>query len=507
VRERDRESIAAAAALWVVAAVAFAAAACAPASGLGSAVPRTGAALAVIDSVVRSPPLDRTQWGLAVVDRRTGASLVARDAERHFIPASNTKLVVAVVALGELGPDWRYETPVRAAAASGDTSAASLLVLARGDPTWSRRFLPHDLAAVDSIADEVSAAGIRQIGELAIDATYFTDSPVHSAWEVGDLPWAYAPPIDALAIAEATFRFVVTPGVSLAAPATVTPIDGSWQPLVARFLTDTARARSSNEISFLSRLDTVYASGRIAVGGGPDTFRLAVTSPAQYAARALRAALENRGVRVLGKTRVIRDSTEAAQLAARVAPEYREVARLRSPPLIEIIAAIFRPSQNWIAEQLLKTIGAERAGAGSWSAGLEVERRYLVERVGLDSTAFFLRDASGLAAQNLLTPAAVVRLLEHGRSQPWGEAFRDALPEPGMKESTLENRLEELSGRLRAKTGSITNVNTLSGFLLTRDGRELVFSIMTNASGTSATAVRRGMDRIVRALAGGGAAQ
>ncbi len=127
-----------------------------------------------------------------------------------------------------------------------------------------------------------------------------------------------------------------------------------------------------------------------------------------------------------------------------------------------------------------------------------------IQRTGATDLEDLSRNVAGLSVQNLLTPETIVRLLEHARGQPWGEAFREALPAAGMAGSTLEGRLPELGDRLRAKTGTVTHVNSLSGYLVGNDGQEMTFSIMTNASGRSAAAVRRGMDRIIRALANGG---
>ncbi|MGH7460386.1 MAG: D-alanyl-D-alanine carboxypeptidase, partial [Longimicrobiales bacterium] len=140
-------------------------------------------------------------------------------------------------------------------------------------------------------------------------------------------------------------------------------------------------------------------------------------------------------------------------------------------------------------------------GVGSWSAGLTAERRFLIDVITLDSTSFFLRDASGLSAQNLLSPQALVRLFEYNRQSPWAAQYRAGLPTPGLRGSTLSNRLEGLEGKVFAKTGTITNVASLSGYIVTRSGRELTFSIMVNASGRSSAQVRRGIDRLVMALA------
>jgi D-alanyl-D-alanine carboxypeptidase/D-alanyl-D-alanine-endopeptidase (penicillin-binding protein 4) len=456
----------------------------------------------VIDSVVSSPVLDATGWGIAVRDLDSGQWLARLNAGKHFIPASNTKLVVSAVSLGVLGPDYRWETPVWAKAGPGDTIADGLVVIGRGDPTFSRRFRESDLTVTDSIADRIAAAGLKRIrGDITIDVSFFGDRMAFGAWEVGDLGWSYAPPIDAFAIGEGTFGIVMTGGEAAGDPAAITTVDPpGLQPLKAAARTDTAGARASVDVDFLDRTDHVIVEGSVAPGES-DTTRLAVVSPAMYAGRALEWALRARGVQVDGEVTLLRDSAEAAQLRTQLNLDYSRITNASSPPLSDVVAAILRPSQNWIAEQVLKTLGAERRGSGGWSTGIDVERRYLIDVAGIDSTSFLLRDASGLSPQNLVSPDMVIALLEHARSAPWGAQFHEALPEPGMEEGTLENRLRELDGRLRAKTGSITNVNTLSGYISTVDGRSLAFSILTNGSGVSSAAVRRGIDRIVLSIA------
>ena len=477
-------------------------AACAPAAPPVLPSPRPAAAL-LVDSIVATPPLDRTHWGILVHDAAAGERLLEHNAEHHFIPASNTKLVVAAVALGELGPAYRYETRLWALPGEADTIAASLVIVASGDPTFSARFLPDDFAALDSLAAAAATAGIRRVtGDLIIDASAFDDVRVHSAWEVGDLPWSYAPPVGAFAIGEGTFRVVRAPGHAVGAAGSVTVIGGDHlQPLSASVVTDTAGAPVQWRSQYTARRDTVFIEGRLPLDAPPDTVRLAVTDPVGYAGRAFATALARRGIVVDGGISIVRDSAEGIGLRTRARGSDRLLAARASPPLSEIVAAILQPSQNWIAEQLLKTLGAVRAGQGSWQTGLDVERRYLIDTVGIDSLAFSLRDASGLSAQNLLTPSAIVRLLEHARAAPWGGDFRRALAAPGLDGSTLASRLEGLEGRVQAKTGTISNVNTLSGFVTTDGGRELTFSILTNGTGLPASAIRTAVDRLVEALA------
>jgi D-alanyl-D-alanine carboxypeptidase/D-alanyl-D-alanine-endopeptidase (penicillin-binding protein 4) len=273
-------------------------------------------------------------------------------------------------------------------------------------------------------------------------------------------------------------------------------------PFVVLATTDTAGARASIDVDYEAWPDTLVITGRIGLGKA-DSSWIAVPDPAMFAAQSLQAALAKRGIETMGIVRVARDSAAAREL--RVPFAGRDTAIVwTSAPMREIIAAILKPSQNWIAEQLVRTLGARFRGEGSWSAGINVERRYLIDVARIDSFAFSLRDASGLSAQNLLSPNATIQLLEHARLSPWGDDYRAALPTPGMRGGTLSNRLAGLESRVAAKTGTIANVNSLSGYMWTHDNRELTFVIFTNGSGRASAEVRRGIDRIVNALARGG---
>lgn len=456
---------------------------------------------AAVDSVVHND-LYETQWGIEVLDRTSNRIIVAHNQLRHFIPASNTKLVVTAVAMGMLGPQFRYRTPVFLQAAAGDSTAPGLLIAGRGDPTMSGRFhAGDDFAVVKMLADSLYARGIRRInGDIVIDASYFTPERVHSTWEVGDLPWYYAAPTSAFAIAEGALRLIVGAGATPGSPVTAAVVGADFpMPVVIRATTDTVGARVAVDVDYEAWPDTLLITGTIGAGKA-DSSWMAIPDPPSFAGEALRRALSARGITTTGSVKVARDAESARTLRAPFDTTNAAIT-WTSAPLTEIIAAVLKPSQNWIAEQLLRTLGAHYRGTGSWTAGLNVERRYLIDVARIDSTAFALRDGSGLSAQNLLSPRATLLLLEHARQAPWGSEYRAALPAPGMRGGTLATRLAGLETRLAAKTGTIANVNSLSGYLRTLDDRELTFAIYSNGSGRASADIRRAIDRIVNTLA------
>jgi serine-type D-Ala-D-Ala carboxypeptidase/endopeptidase (penicillin-binding protein 4) len=473
---------------------------------------------AVVDSILATPPLHRTHWGILVHDAASGRPIYGLNEERNFTPASNLKLVTGAVALAELGEEYRYRTPFQVTGAVG-AEAGALVVRGRGDPTLSARFHPTRFAALDSLADSVAVRGIRRLRDgVVVDATYFTDGPLHFAWFLGNLPSSVAAGTAAFGIEEGTLRVVLRPGATVGAPARVEllPYPGVAD-IQVRVVTGPRGARRQVETERRMPGDTLVIQGAIALGTGPDTITVAAPDPAELAARALDRALRARGIQLDRPARVVRDTAELRLLSV---DDAAPLMTWTSPPMADIVIAFMLPSQNWIAEQLMKTVGAEavlapRAGVGlgvpapdpgqatggSWAAGLDVHTRYLVDRVGLDTTAFFIRDGSGLSNQSLITPAALVALLEHARYQPWFHTFLASLPRPGQTGGTLTGRLPGLGDRVAAKTGTITHVNGLSGYVRTATGRELSFSILTNATGVPAAGLREAMDRVVREMA------
>jgi D-alanyl-D-alanine carboxypeptidase/D-alanyl-D-alanine-endopeptidase (penicillin-binding protein 4) len=169
--------------------------------------------------------------------------------------------------------------------------------------------------------------------------------------------------------------------------------------------------------------------------------------------------------------------------------------------MAEIIQGILEPSQNWMTEQLVRTLGSELRGEGSWSEGFRVQREFLTGYVGVDSLDLTFRDGSGLSAYNLVTPSALVRTLHFMRNTSGGARYRSALAKPGEDSGTLRSRLQELEGRVFAKTGTITHVNSLSGYLVTASGSEIIFSILSNNSGLPSAQVRAGIDLVVQTIA------
>lgn len=464
-----------------------------------------------IDEILNRPPLDQIHWGVLAVEAGGGDTLYARNAARKFVPASNMKVVATTAALGLLGPGYRYRTELWAVGSVMPEAGildGNLVLPGSGDPSLSARFRPSDTSALAELADSVRAAGVRRVtGSLLVDASRWDSTSVRGTWMVEDLPWSWAATGGAFAVGEGEISVEVAGADSSGRPARV-----RWWPAADTGFV-VSRLRTLPPDSAL-RVDPSYLpeTGRIVLRGGVpvgriDTLQIAAREPIGMAAELLREALEERGVRIDHGVRVI--WTPGRSLGSGCLSSWlpdcsgaRRLAALRSPPLIEIARGILEPSQNWMAEQLLRTLGQEMGPGASWEEGIELVRAFHHRVVEVDSLDLVVRDGSGLSAYNLVTPRAMVRILDFARRSAHGGEYRDALAEPGEEGGTLEDRLAGLEGRVHAKTGTITHVNALSGYLRREDGVEVVFSILTNNSGLPSGTVREAIDRVVRALAG-----
>lgn len=479
-----------------------------PAPVLTPVSTRRGSLAQRVDALLDRPPFNRVSWGVSVVDDR-GRPLYQRSADRMFVPASNTKLVVAAVATALLGPEYHPRTSVYVNGLLRDGVVDGDLVLyGRGDPTWSERCFGLDtlaagvcdstFAVTAAIADSLFARGVRRImGRVVGDGSYFEPMLVHPGWDVFDINWWYAAPVSGLGFHDNSVDFRITPADSVGRPPTIT-----WAPDLEMFSFEN-RARTGptgggstigDNFFRVPGTMTIWAEGTAARGRDPWIESFALPDPNYYAARALAYSLQRLGVAVEGGAGSTTDSlaTRAARCCGSPLVEY--VGR----PLADIVFPILNSSQNWFAEMLLKTLGREVQGQGSWEAGLEVERRFLIDSMGIDSTAFSLEDGSGLAAGNLIAPSAFTRLLAYMYRHPRRALFLAGLPRSGQPGS-LSRRFvgTPLEGRVVAKTGSIDRVHTLSGFIERPDGRPVFFSIEANGQALGGRAMLAEIDSVV----------
>jgi len=420
-----------------------------------------------------STPLDRHVWGVAVLGR-TDRLIFGRNADRLFMPASNNKLLVTAVASRRLKAGWTTTTsvygsgPVVAGILGGD-----LILYGRGDPTWTRRCYaieptppeacePSSDARLRRLAGQLRAAGITTIaGALVGDGSYFEPTLTHPTWEQDDLVWGFAAPVSGLGFNENVVVATVTAG---SAPGQLPQValDPDIGGLAVEVRARTVPAGQPADLTWRRSEDGrhVVVEGTIRVGDS-DRSSLAVPDPNRFAALAFARVLADSGIVIRGGVAGTTDS-----LVTRAARAGTPLATVESRPVEDWIFAILNVSQNWFAETLLKQLGAQFGTGASWAEGLRIERRFLVDSMRLDSTQFFPHDGSGLSAKNLASPLVFATVLAAMRRHPRYPAFAAGMPRSGATGS-LRNRFQTtpVMHQVRAKTGSIGQVNTLSGYL------------------------------------------
>jgi len=465
-----------------------------------------------VSRLLDQPPFNRATWNIYAQDNR-GRVLLNRNGDRFSVPASNTKLVVSAAATVLLPADYRARTSIYAnGALTNGVLQGDLIVYGHGDPTWSERCYTIDTLApggcdstwtvVDAIAESLRARGIRRVtGRIVGDGSYFEPTLTHPGWNSFDLNWWYAAPVSGLGFHDNSVDFQITPGPGVDAPPTIT-----WSPDLNLFTFEnrarTVPADSSTTIgdNFFRRPGTldIWAEGTVSLSRSPWIESFALPDPSLYAARALEISLRKKGIAVGGGAASTTDSMAYRTLRCCGSP----LVEYHGRPLPDIVFPILNSSQNWFAEMLLKQLGREAGDTGSWDKGLDVEKRFLIDSVRIDSTAFALEDGSGLAAGNLVTPHAFVQLLSYMYHHPKRAPFLAALPHAQQRGSLLRRFAgTPLEGRVIAKTGSIDRVNTLSGYVERADGRVITFSIQANAHDVPTRQMLAQIDSVVVQLA------
>jgi D-alanyl-D-alanine carboxypeptidase/D-alanyl-D-alanine-endopeptidase (penicillin-binding protein 4) len=442
-----------------------------------------------LQALLSSPELQHASVGVLVRRVGDGALLFALNPNALLVPASNVKLFTSAAALDAFGPDRRFATTVLANGRVRNRRLyGNLYLRGGGDPSLDG----NGLAA---LAAKVRACGIRVVvGDLVVDEGLFAGPSLGAGWSWEDEAWYYAAPASALSLDGNAVQLTVAPGASQTQPPVVTL--SAEQPIcIASNHASTAPkgAPLTLQVEVEHHSHAVSLSGAIPIGAEPVVERLAVPRPAVFAAQTLRKALARRGIRVTGRIRQGRTPAAAHQLTA-----------LQSPPLRQLLAAMNKASDNLKAEVFLRLLGladGQTRGGASAASGLRREMSFL-NHIGIGEDELILVDGSGLSRLNLATPDAIVRLLVSMWSHRYGGVWRSSLPVAGV-DGTLRRRMvgTPAQGRVFAKTGYLSHVSALSGYVERPDGEELAFSMLVNNFACPVARVKAIQDAVCGLLA------
>lgn len=493
------------------------------AAGRGGLRPDVARFRARVNAVLGQAGASRLNWGIEVADRETGESVFELNGDHFFTPASNAKVVTTALALATLGGDYRFHTTLESKAAIGSDGRLSgdLVLVGRGDPDLSNRRFPYvgrgDRAGpvekvLAELADQAVAKGLHEVdGDIVADDSYFPYDPYPTGWSSGDLFFAFGAPVGAIAFNDNTISVVIGPAASVGDPAVIQTEPaaalGTFREEITTGAPDTP---SDFAVVRQPGIQFILLRGTIAQGRTPTRLEIAMTSPAETAALAVKQLLEARGVRITGSIRAQHAPPPFSNVAgepiipdaAPPSPQPNAVtlAEHISEPLLESIRLTNKMSHNLHAELLLRAVGREKLGVGSTAAGLKAEREFL-KTAGVSDGDILLSDGSGLARDDLVTPRGIVTLLRYAAQQPWGSDFLSTLPVAGV-DGTLEGRMTgtAASGSIEAKTGEIEHVRALSGYATTLRHESLVFAIFYNNNPQHGVATTAPVDAIATAL-------
>jgi len=444
-------------------------------------------------------PLENAHLGVLVRSLLTGDTIYALNERRMMVPASNQKLLTVAAAARRLGWDYRYTTRVLATGTlePDGTLDGNLIVVGSGDPTINRRH-PDRWSALDDWAGQIAARGVRVIsGHLIGDDSAFAEPGWGSGWSWDDLVTDYASPIGALQYNENEIELLIGPGIEPGKPAII-----SSSPLGNGLLIDnqvvTVAADQPSRLSIDRVPGTILLNvrGQVTADSAPRTRRVAVDNPTTLFLNAFREALQRKGIFVGGSAIDIDDLRQPPDMTGA-----QTWVTDRSTPLYEIVDPLLKWSRNGYAETLLWTMSPPGAPA-SEAAGLPVLQDTLTA-LGVDPALYAAFDGSGLSRYDMVSAEALVRLL----TAMWNDPamigpYRAALPVSGVAGSIADQmKGTPAEGRVWAKTGSMFNIRSLSGYVLTADDEPLAFSFLANNYTVPSADIEAMFDRALARIA------
>ncbi|WP_216829620.1 D-alanyl-D-alanine carboxypeptidase/D-alanyl-D-alanine endopeptidase [Alkalihalobacterium elongatum] len=426
-----------------------------------------------LDQIMEKPFLDGALTSLSIRSATSGELVYDYNGDYRLKPASNMKILTAVAALSILGGDYCFRTEllsngkVKWGILHGD-----LIVKGKGDPTLQK-------SNIEEMVQKLKKQGVKVIrGDLIGDDTWYDDVRYSI-----DLPWSdemmgYGSAISALTVSNeeydvGTVKFKVSPSDKFGEQAQIV-MEPTNTYLEIVNLTNTVNEQAKTNLSIQREhgSNRIIIEGNVPINATEMEEIIAVWEPTEFALHIFKQSLKKHGIKLLG------------DISRGVTPEGANVLISHSSiPLSEVLIPFMKLSNNGYGEMLIKEIGKVKTDEGSWENGLDVSEQTF-SHYGINTDTVFLRDGSGISHANLIPANEISKLLYSIQKEDWFTTFFQSLPVAGnsnkMIGGTLRTRMKNSQGRVRAKTGTLTTVSSISGYIETKSGETLIFSVLIN---------------------------
>jgi len=449
-----------------------------------------------LSSLVNGTVSRSSDAGVMVVEVKSGRVIAERNPDLSLTPASNMKIFTTAAALDILKPSFDFVTTVsmRGSVEPTGTLHGDVRIVGRGDATIGSRFHDGDATAViDQWAVELQRAGVKAIeGDLIFEYGYLDTEYIHPSWPTDQLLNWYEAPVSAFSMQEGCVLVRILPSsnrqkaiVQMEPKNTYLTVDnhcitGRGRPLVTR-------RPGTNEL---------IIGGGVPPRSGASEIFITVVNPIHYFAQVTQEAFERNGIHLLGQVRLVERDPRT---------DWKVVTEHKTPLAIHVYV-INKKSQNHYAEQLIKVLGAESAKGGSWEGGAEVVAGWLKSKVGASTDGYLQADGSGMSRFNRATPRQFIKVLRYMAKTPYMGDFLSSMPYTGDPDSKFGKRLKNAPyGRqIYAKTGYISGVVALSGYVHGKSGTLYAFTFLFNRYHTGVFNVYRLHDEMLKEIVKGG---
>jgi len=446
---------------------------------------------AEIAKIRQAPQLTYSRLGVVVSTlSQPPQILVNLDGDKYFIPASNGKLFVTAAALKLFKPSDRIRTSLLSIdppTANGEIGGG-LYVVGRGDPSFSSK------SSLRSLVSQLVAKGVKRINGGLIPLGQFHGSGLGDGWEWQDLQEDYAAISSPFSIDENVIDWTINPSkinqhvkFTWDSPT----LAAGWQ-IQNQATTGKIDSAFTLEVNRPLGQKQLIITGSMPENAQPELGATAVPDPEAHFLRLLADEITKQGIRIDLSTTPLADLKQGSQ------PQV-ELAVVTSPPISDLVKITNKTSNNFYAESLLRILGTRfnRSDRDASHTGIQVVTDTLHQQ-GISANSFLLADGSGLSRKNSIAPIAIVQLL---RIMSVDRTFWDSMSIAGV-DGTLKNRFKDTpaEANLRGKTGNLSGVAALSGYIKPANYDRLAFSIAINNSNQSGKELRQYIDSIVLLL-------